>query len=144
MIAKGRRVAIGYVLTFARAFLQFVQAFGVIAPGARRFRAGGAGLLLVSSLPFDELESDLWVRGVDGGGVITEGGFVGLRQLLSMIRYEMRVGISWTNSTQSARKQATFGLQWTKLEEARLHEDVLREMRSEEVHSLIEHCGSGG
>lgn len=80
-------MAIGYLLTFARAFLQFVQAFGVIAPGARRFRAGGAGLSLVSSLPFDELESHLWVRVADGGGVATEDGGVGLKPLLSMVRY---------------------------------------------------------
>lgn len=87
LIASGRRVAIGYLLTFARAFLQFVQAFGVIAPGARRFRAGGTGLSLVGSLPFDELESHLWVRVVDDGGVITEDGCVELRPLLSMVRY---------------------------------------------------------
>ena len=92
-IAKGSRVPIECIITFARAFLQFVQAFGVIAPGARRFRAGGAGILLISSLPFDEMESVLWVRGVDGGGVIAADGCVGLRPLLSMVRCEMSLGM---------------------------------------------------
>lgn len=91
-IAKRRRVATGQLLTFARAFLQFVQAFGVIAPGARRFRAGGAGLLLVSSLPSDGLESDLRVWGVDGGGVIAADGFIVMRPLLSMVRCQMCLG----------------------------------------------------